>query len=54
MIPVIGNITIDYAAVRRLIQNFVLGMLKKNVYPMKSTLRVPLYGELDSKVKSSK
>lgn len=46
VIPAVGSFTIDYAAVRKLIQNFVMNLLKKNVYPMKSSLRVPLYGEI--------
>ena len=46
VVPVVGTFTIDYAAVRKLIQSFIMNILKKNVYPMKSPLRVPMFGEL--------
>lgn len=46
VVPVVGSFTIDYAVVRKVFQSFIMNILKKNVYPMKSPLRVPLYGEL--------
>jgi hypothetical protein len=44
VVPAVGSFTIDYAAVRKLIQSFIMNLLRKNVYPMKSSLRVPMYG----------
>ena len=50
VVPVVGSFTIDYAAVRKLIQSFIMNILKKNVYPMKSALRVPMFGPIITKL----
>ena len=42
IVPVLGNITIDYQTVRRYIENFLLDKLRKKVFPIKAPLRVPV------------
>jgi hypothetical protein len=42
IVPVLGNFTMDYMSIRRIIENFILEKLRKKVFPMKASMRVPV------------